>query len=45
LPVPDGVVGQSYLEDADFRRRFQDWVNQIWREKDEALEARAGRIA
>jgi len=28
----------DYSEDAEFRERFQAWVNQIWQEKDALLQ-------
>jgi 1-acyl-sn-glycerol-3-phosphate acyltransferase len=36
LPIPQAMLG-DYSEDADFRVRFQAWVNQIWLEKDALL--------
>jgi 1-acyl-sn-glycerol-3-phosphate acyltransferase len=36
LPIPLEMLG-DYIDDAEFRNRFQAWVNQIWREKDELL--------
>jgi hypothetical protein len=36
LPIPHEMLG-NYSEDADFRERFQAWVNQIWLEKDALL--------
>lgn len=35
-PLPADWVG-DYANDADFRARFQQWVNELWREKDERL--------
>lgn len=37
LPISDDLIG-DYHGDQAFRARFQDWVNQLWREKDERLE-------
>ena len=37
LPIPSDMLG-DYMGDAEFRNRFQAWVNQIWREKDRLLE-------
>ncbi len=36
-PIPAGMLG-NYSDDAEFRERFQAWVNQIWQEKDALLE-------
>ena len=38
LPVPDDVVGRNYEEDSAFREKIQQWVNQIWQEKDQQIE-------
>lgn len=37
LPIPQEMLG-DYSEDAEFRERFQVWVNQIWQEKDAFLQ-------
>lgn len=36
--VPDSLVGGDGAADPAFRRRFQDWLNGIWDEKDALLE-------
>ena len=36
LPIPNEMLG-NYSDDAEFRERFQAWVNQIWLEKDTLL--------
>lgn len=36
LPIPADMLG-NYSDDAEFRARFQLWVNQIWQEKDALL--------
>lgn len=38
LPIPKNVVGMNYEEDKEFRKRIQEWVNQIWQEKDSQIE-------
>jgi 1-acyl-sn-glycerol-3-phosphate acyltransferase len=38
LPVPDDVVGRNYEEDSAFREKIQQWVNQLWEEKDQQIE-------
>lgn len=38
LSIPPELIG-DYTEDAEFRARFQQWVNQLWQEKDELLQA------
>jgi 1-acyl-sn-glycerol-3-phosphate acyltransferase len=37
-PIEAWATEGSYTEDEQFRRRFQDWLGDIWREKDERLE-------
>ena len=37
LPIPQEMLG-DYSEDAEFRARFQAWVNHIWQEKDALLK-------
>ena len=41
LPIPEGLRGGDYQNDPDFRRGIQEWVNQLWLEKDATLEALA----
>lgn len=38
LPIPVELIG-NYAEDAAFRANFQQWVNQLWRHKDELIES------
>ncbi len=37
LPVDEALVG-DYFNDKQFKRGFQEWLNQRWQEKDEVLE-------
>lgn len=37
LPIPDTMIG-DYPGDKEFRARFQQWVNQLWKEKDQQLD-------
>jgi len=37
LPIPAGFAGADYEGDADFRARFQAWVNELWTAKDARL--------
>ena len=39
LPIPENVVGMNYEEDESFREKIQQWVNQLWQEKDHRIEA------
>lgn len=36
LPVHEDLVG-NYLNDQNFRIRFQTWLNQLWTEKDQTI--------
>lgn len=36
-PIPQQFIGQSYDQDMQYRAEFQDWVNQLWQEKDQQL--------
>ena len=38
IDIPDWVLGGNYEEDAEYRERFQQWVHQIWTEKDQLIE-------
>lgn len=37
VEIPADLVGGDYEEDPAFRERFQAWLNELWREKDERL--------
>jgi 1-acyl-sn-glycerol-3-phosphate acyltransferase len=37
-PIPPEWIGASYAEDPAFRAAFQEWVQQIWAEKDARLD-------
>jgi 1-acyl-sn-glycerol-3-phosphate acyltransferase len=34
LPIPTDLIGRDYEHDAQFRARFQGWINALWMEKD-----------
>jgi len=36
--VPDHLMRGDYGGDADYRARFKEWVEGIWREKDALIE-------
>ena len=36
--IPTQFLGRSYDSDAEYRQEFQQWVNQLWQEKDAELE-------
>ncbi len=35
LPVPQALRGGDYQHDAEYRQRFQTWLNRLWQEKDQ----------
>ena len=37
-PIPAEFIGQNYDQDETYRQGFQQWVNQLWAEKDAELE-------
>lgn len=39
LPIPENVAGLNYEEDKAFREKIQQWVNQLWQDKDQRIEA------
>ena len=43
LPIPTDLIHGDYENDAEFRARFQDWINGLWVEKD-ALIASMNRV-
>jgi len=38
MPIQPEWVG-DYFADPQFRERFQNWLNQLWAEKDQTLES------
>ena len=41
IPVTDEIIG-DYANDNEYRRRFQGWLNELWKEKDVYLEHKTG---
>ncbi|MBJ9950837.1 acyltransferase [Acinetobacter bereziniae] len=37
IEIPDWVPGGNYEDDAEYRQRFQNWVDQLWAEKDQLI--------
>ncbi|WP_441374836.1 acyltransferase [Acinetobacter lwoffii] len=37
IDIPDWVLGGNYEGDAEYRARFQKWIDQIWTEKDQLI--------
>jgi len=38
LPIPAELLGGDYETDADYRERFQTWLNALWNAKDARIE-------
>jgi len=38
LDIPQALLQGDYAEDAKYRERFQDWVTEMWQEKQRTLE-------
>lgn len=41
VDIPHQYLGRDYMEDAEFRESFQEWIGQLWKLKDERLSAMA----
>ncbi|VFS30170.1 1-acyl-sn-glycerol-3-phosphate acyltransferase [Enterobacter cancerogenus] len=37
VPIDTGLHG-DYVNDKNFKRRFQQWLNTLWKEKDEQID-------
>ncbi|ANF81204.1 acyltransferase [Acinetobacter sp. NCu2D-2] len=38
IEIPSWVLGGNYEDDPDFRAKFQQWVDDLWTEKDQLIE-------
>ena len=38
IEIPEWVLGGNYEDDAEFREKFQNWVDQLWTEKDQVID-------
>lgn len=45
IDIPDWVLGGDYEEDAAYRECFQDWVHQLWTEKDQLIHEMKQKFA
>lgn len=43
LEVPEWMLDGNYHQDPDYKERFHSWLNELWRAKDTALDARLHR--
>ena len=45
IDIPDWVHGGNYEDDLEYRARFQQWVDDLWQEKDDLIEHMKQKIA
>ncbi|WP_168399879.1 acyltransferase [Acinetobacter indicus] len=45
IDIPDWVLDGDYEEDTAYRERFQDWVHQLWTEKDQLIHEMKQKFA
>ena len=38
IEIPEWVQGGDYEDDLEYRKRFQNWVDDIWKEKDQLID-------
>lgn len=38
IEIPGWVLGGNYEDDAEYREQFQQWVDELWTEKDQLIE-------
>ncbi len=44
-PIPAELIGGDYVNDRDYRVRFQQWLNGLWEEKDARITELLARVA
>ena len=45
IHIPDWILGGNYEDDAEYRERFQQWVHELWLEKDQLIESIQQKLA
>lgn len=45
ITIPDWVNTANYEDDEEYRQRFQQWVDEIWQQKDQRIDAIKQRYA
>lgn len=38
IDIPEEFIGKNYEEDGEFKKQFQQWINQLWEDKDQVIE-------
>jgi 1-acyl-sn-glycerol-3-phosphate acyltransferase len=39
IEIPEWVLGGNYEDNSEYRQRFQNWVDELWTEKDQLINA------
>ena len=42
IPLPESIKGGDYQDVPEYRKRFRQWLNDIWSEKDALIERMGG---
>jgi hypothetical protein len=37
LEIPKQLLGRNFRQDRQIRRELEEWINQLWQEKDELI--------
>ena len=45
IEIPDWVLQGNYEDDAEHRLKFQEWVHEIWTEKDQLIQHMKASLA
>ena len=45
IEIPEWVLQGNYEDDAEHRQKFQEWVHQIWTEKDQLIQRMKATLA
>ena len=45
IHIPDWILGGNFEDDAEYRERFQQWVHELWLEKDQLIESMQQKLA
>jgi 1-acyl-sn-glycerol-3-phosphate acyltransferase len=44
IEIPEWVIGGDYENDAEYREKFQQWVDELWKDKDNLIEQMKQRL-
>ena len=37
--IPENLKNKNYIKDKEYRTNFKNWIEQIWIEKDQTIDA------